>query len=418
MEIKGMRYSKKPSINEAKSKKGKAKWYVLVFVFLLLASGGIYTRAALTKPLPSLVTASKIINFPATSPPAMQWPTGVLSAFGATNNGVIGSSGDEQPRSIASIAKIITALAVIQEKPISSTDENIITFSASDEALYHQYASSDGSYVPIHAGDQLSEYRALEAMLLPSANNMADSLAVWAFGSMEAYTAYANNMVKGYGLLKTTVGEASGFNDTTLSTPSDLIVLGQKLMANTWLAQIVGTQNDNLPVLGKLYNTNQLLGGGVIGIKTGHTNTAGYCLLLAKELSLDKAHSVTVLSAVMGAGSSTDSFTKSDGLVKSIEAGFGTVLLFQKGASLGTVITPWGSRSDIIAESDVNIYGWKYNASAASITSTSISSTATTGTLAGTVTAKNDAGHIDTYDLVLKDSLKPPSVLWRLTHYF
>jgi D-alanyl-D-alanine carboxypeptidase (penicillin-binding protein 5/6) len=44
----------------------------------------------------------------------------------------------------------------------------------------------------VQLGEELSEYQALQALLLPSANNIAETLARWAFGSIDAYNAYAN----------------------------------------------------------------------------------------------------------------------------------------------------------------------------------------------------------------------------------
>ncbi|MDB5183021.1 MAG: peptidase D-alanyl-D-alanine carboxypeptidase 1, D-alanyl-D-alanine carboxypeptidase [Candidatus Saccharibacteria bacterium] len=419
MKTKRILYPASVTDTRIRAPKSKNHYYVLACLILFLALAAVYVHAALIKPLPMVSFASKTVTLPASTQPVTPWPAGVSAGFGTTTSGVLDTSpSSEQPRSIASIAKVITALAVTQKKPLSSDADNIITFSAADEELYHHYAASDGSYVPIHAGDQLSEYRALEAMLLPSANNMADSLAIWAFGSMDAYASYATNMVKSYGLKNTTITEASGFNDTVLSTPSDLIVLGQKLLANTELAQIVMQQNDTLPILGKLYNTNQLLGNGVNGIKTGHTTGAGYCLLLEKNIVIDSTHTVHAISAVLGAGSSNDSFSLSDSLIKSVQGDFGAVLIAPKNAVLGTIITPWGARSDIVATADVNTYGWKYTARTAQTSPLPVAGAASAGTAAGSITVKNDSGFTDSYNLVLKNSLKPPSKWWRLTHYF
>jgi len=76
----------------------------------------------------------------------------------------------------------------------------------------------------VSLGEKLSEYQALQAMLIPSGNNMADSFGRgWIFGSPEAYVTYANQMISTMGLNKTLVGDAaSGFGDSTTSTADEI----------------------------------------------------------------------------------------------------------------------------------------------------------------------------------------------------
>jgi D-alanyl-D-alanine carboxypeptidase (penicillin-binding protein 5/6) len=93
--------------------------------------------------------------------------------------------------------------------------------------------------VKVAAGEQISEYQALQAMLLPSANNMADSLARWAFGSPADYVTYANGIIKKMGLSHTVVGNTNGFDDTTTSTADDLVMIGLQAMRNPVIADIV-----------------------------------------------------------------------------------------------------------------------------------------------------------------------------------
>ena len=112
-------------------------------------------------------------------------------------------------------------------RPIAFSDKNrspgqqgpTITLSASDVALYNAYVAQQGSVVPVAAGEQISQYQMLQAIMLPSANNMADSLAIWAFGSLDAYATYANNYVARLGLSATHIGsDASGFAPNTISS--------------------------------------------------------------------------------------------------------------------------------------------------------------------------------------------------------
>ena len=113
-------------------------------------------------------------------------------------------------------------------------------------ALYDNYASQDGSVVVVSEGEQISEYQALQAMLLPSANNMADTLAVWAYGSMDNYLAYANNLATSLSLKQTHLADASGFSAQTVSSASDLVELAQTAMNDPVLTQIVSQRQADI----------------------------------------------------------------------------------------------------------------------------------------------------------------------------
>ncbi len=420
MEISRMRYpTNTVRVLPPKRKKlSKKTTFIALGIFIVGVLSYTYAYAAIHKPLrvftiPSVSLSSKVTVVP------VDWPTGVDAAVGSLTTGVLAQSKTvEEPRSIASIAKVITAIAVMRKKPITSTTETIITFTNADQALYEKYATSDGSNIAVSTGDQLSEYQALEAMLLPSANNMADSLAIWAFGSLDSYTTYANDMVRSFGLTKTSVGEASGFNDTVLSTPSELIVLGQKLMADPLLAQIVKEQSTTLPTVGIINNTNQLLNSGASGIKTGHTATAGYCLLLIKNYQISATYTTSIITAVLGASTAEDSFVISDGLVTNAQKNFGTNQVIPKHTAISIIQTPWGNKSTIETSVAVVAYGWKAMPRKAITKPMQIKAPAKAGSIVGLITTFNDGGYEQNYDIVLASAIYSPSVWWRLTHYF
>ena len=153
------------------------------------------------------------------------------------------------------------------------------------------------------AGHPLTERQALEAMLLPSANNVADTTAIWAFGSLQNYQTYANNMVKRLGLTHTVVGsDASGLNPSTQSTASNLVMLGEIALQHPVIAQVVAMQQtSNLPVAGVQPNYNRAVTEhGYTGIKLGESDEAGITLLLATNTNF-KGKTITFVSAILGA---------------------------------------------------------------------------------------------------------------------
>ena len=389
--------------------------FIIAPILLVLISS--YSFVAVRKPLPP---PSVKISAPATStqPTEIPWPDVAQSAVGIKGLGVVAQSDKiEQPRSIASIAKAITALAVMNKKPITSTADTIITLSAEDEALYRRYVAIGGSTIAVSAGTQLSQYHAIEAMMLPSANNMADSLAIWAFGSIEAYNTYANEMVKGYGMNKTTVGGPSGFDDNVLSTASDVVLLGEKLLENTFLARIVSTKSEMIPGIGLTSNTNQLLGGTYTGIKTGHTTDAGYCLLLSKTISAGGKEAM-LISAVLGAPNSAASFTTSSGLAEAAQPHFLDRPVVAKDTVVGTYKEAWGAASEVIASNTLTSIGWDNSPGQSVSKITSPRGPQSDNTVVGTLSIKDYDGAEKSVGLKIKNQVMPPSVWWRLTHYF
>src|SRR5258708_40122528 len=90
------------------------------------------------------------------------------------------------------------------------------------------------------------------------------------------------------GMGATHYADVSGFSPLSVSIPSDLIRLGQTAMLQPVLAQIVAQSQATLPVAGVVHNLDTLLGQeGGVGIKTGHTDQAGGCFVMAADLTDD-----------------------------------------------------------------------------------------------------------------------------------
>lgn len=234
----------------------------------------------------------------------VSWPHNVLAAaVGVQDGGVIASQNDTKPRPIASIAKLITALAILEKHPLSN-DEDMgpyIPITEADEQLYRDYVAKNGTVVLVKAGVPVPERDALEAMLLPSANNFADTTAIWAFGSLQNYHTYANAMLKRLGLNDTTVGvDASGLDPSTKSTASDLVRLGEIALKNPTIAHIVALPAANIPYAGDIPNYNVMVTKyGYTGLKPGESVEAGNTLLFSTDQTIDGVNR-TIVGAILG----------------------------------------------------------------------------------------------------------------------
>ncbi|TFB99362.1 D-alanyl-D-alanine carboxypeptidase [Cryobacterium adonitolivorans] len=382
---------------------------VILAAVAYLTSSGLApvssTAAALTEP-PALTQAAV----------APAWPDLGAGAIGAVGfDGVLGSTGDQASVPIASITKMVTALVILDAKPLTGDEPGPdITFTDDDVDIYYDAIAEDGSVAPVSAGQVLSQREAFETMLIPSANNYSVSLAVWAFGSVDAYLAAAADYLAANGLTGTTVADTSGISAQSVSSPADLVAIGELVMANPALASIVAMPTADIPTVGTVTNTNKLLGvDGVDGIKTGTTDEAGACLLFAVDVPVGDT-SVTLVGVVLGGDTHSELNESVLSLIESVKPGFRTVTLVEAGTSFGTFTTPWGQSGQAVAEASESAVVWS---------DTPIESTVDVRALA--LGEKGDSvGSVEvtvgsetvTVPLVLDQTITDPGPFWRWTH--
>lgn len=277
-------------------------------------------------------------------------------------DGTIVSSDDynsEAPKikPTASTAKMILALAIMQKKPfkIGETGE-IITIDQEMYNTYVYYLTHNGSNTKVQVGETLSEYDALMGVLLSSSNNLADNLAIWAFGSIDEYREYATNMLSKWGVINTTIGiDACGFDPSTTSTAEDLAIIGTKLMEEPVLSEIVATKEYDLPVTGMIKNTNKLLGqNNISGIKTGYIGDAsGYCLVTGY-----KEGDSNITTALLGAPTREKSFADSLRLIAKMQELIKDTTVVEAGDLVGHYYSWWTGQINIFADEKLNLVGW------------------------------------------------------------
>jgi D-alanyl-D-alanine carboxypeptidase (penicillin-binding protein 5/6) len=254
------------------------------------------------------------------------WPTTGVAAIGTVEDGVLArSAAREKQRPIASMAKVIAALAILDKQPLMlGQSGESYTITADDVADYQTEVARGGSTVQVHEGMVLSQYQAMQMILLASANNIADMLVERTFGSEEEYVAYAQDMLQRNGFSQTVIADASGYDSSTVSTPSEMVALGIEALTNPVIAEIVAQQQARIPGVGYIQNTNTLLGvDGVVGLKTGTTDEAGSCLLFAGRYTAEDGRKVTIVGVVMGSENATAVFLDSERLLASAKQGLG-----------------------------------------------------------------------------------------------
>jgi D-alanyl-D-alanine carboxypeptidase (penicillin-binding protein 5/6) len=289
----------------------------------------------------------------------IRWPGYGQAALGAKDYGLLETYGAQQAVPMASVAKAFTALAVLKQKPLKpGQDGPVITLTQTDLDSYESYFSRGGSLVPVALGEQITQRQALQALMLPSANNMADTLARWAFGSTDKYVSYANSFAGSVGLKNTRIADASGFSSETVSSAEDLVKLGRLVLANPTLSEIVAQDQAVIPVAGTIRSTNWLLGTeGINGIKTGNTDEAGGCYLFSAQRTIG-GKPVQVIGAIMGAPSLIEAIRSARVLLVSADSGFVNSKVAAKNQKVGEYVLPWGKKVPFAVAEDVSITTW------------------------------------------------------------
>lgn len=390
---------------------------VVVFGTLIaLLAAFAYVVGSLVAPVPATaaVTAhDKTIVQPAAQ---LAWPGYGSSAVVAPDYpGASASTGSDASVPIASVTKTVTALVILDKKPLNGTEDGPdIAFTQRDVDIWNQVVAAGGSWAPVVAGTSLTEKQALEAMLLPSANNYAISLANWAYGSTSAYVDAANTWLSQHGFTGTKIVTPDGLDPRNVSTTKDLIGIGKLVLASPALSAIVSQKNVTLPGAGSQDNTNTLLGfEGMDGIKTGNTDEAGNCLLFSAQLPVGDTK-VRVIGVVLGAPTHDDLWAGVKSLLTSVKAGFHQVTAVQKGQTFGTYKTAWGASSKLIATETKTFLVWSDTPIAVDLQTRPLSSGFKGDILGqGTFTLN---GKTETVPLALATDVPDPGFGWRLAH--
>jgi D-alanyl-D-alanine carboxypeptidase (penicillin-binding protein 5/6) len=226
----------------------------------------------------------------------------VMPQDGLAEPHVLAASGGNAPVPIASVTKVMTAYIILRDHPLVAGQSGPqITVTAAEAGAFGRQRAEQQSLVKLRAGQRLTQRQALQALLIASANNVAQILARWDAGSSAAFVAKMNETARDLGMSKTRFTDPSGLDESTVSTASDLLRLAAASLAVPELIDIAGMKRATIPGAGTITNYNTLLGRrGVFGIKTGSTTAAGGCLMFAADRPVKGGGRVVVVGAVLG----------------------------------------------------------------------------------------------------------------------
>jgi len=229
---------------------------------------------------------------PATAAPSVpEISAGSAIVVNAANGDVLYARSPDRRRAIASTTKLMTALLTLE------------SVSLNDRFAAVRYRAAPAEVtIGLRPGERMTVRDLMRALLLPSANDAAATLAEGVAGSRSRFVRMMNRRARQLGLDHTHYSNPVGLDvGRNYSSAADLVTLARQLRRNAFFRRTTNMPEARLrsgdhprPVV----NRDDLVAKYrfVNGIKTGHTNKAGYVLV-----GSGTKHGVAVISAVLGA---------------------------------------------------------------------------------------------------------------------
>lgn len=198
-----------------------------------------------------------------------------------------------EPASITKVMTVYVAFDTIRQKRASfDTDVPI------SEKAWRQGIDSSESRMFLEVGKTAKFGDLLRGIIIQSGNDAAVAIAESLGGTEEGFAQIMNHYAQTLGMKDTHYADASGMPDPQhYTTARDISTLSRALIRNFPESYKIFAEREFTYHKIRQYNRNGLLGRdpSVDGIKTGHTNSAGYCLAASA-----KRGNMRLISVVMG----------------------------------------------------------------------------------------------------------------------
>lgn len=229
-------------------------------------------------------------------------------------------------RSPASVTKIMTVLLIME----AIKNGNI---TLEDEVVTSAHAKSmGGSQVYLEEGEKQTVDTLIKCIMVSSGNDASVAMAEYIGGSEEGFVAKMNARAAELGMENTHFVDCCGLTDSDehYTTPRDIAIMSRELLLNfpqiqdyttIWMDNITHVTRQGTSEFG-LSNTNKLLRSydGCIGLKTGSTSKAKFCVSAAA-----RRNGITLISVIMAG---PDSKTRFKNAATLLNYGFGICNLY------------------------------------------------------------------------------------------
>ncbi|MFI6806346.1 D-alanyl-D-alanine carboxypeptidase [Streptomyces luteogriseus] len=348
------------------------------------------------------------------------WPADGQAALDVQGIGTFGSSGEQKPVPIASVAKVMTAYVILRDHRLKSGEDGPKILI--DQAAQDQSDAGQESTVDVTKGDRITEREALESILIASANNVARLLARWDAGSEKAFVQKMNDAAKDLGMKNTTYTDPSGLNNTTVSTAVDQVKLAKAAMQQPAFRE-VATMMSYVDYKQKKHdNWNRLVGyNDVTGIKTGTTTSAlGNLVFAARKDVNGETHRIIGAVVRQPAGGPDNTILgaalhEGDKLIRAAQGALESATILKKGDVVGYADDGLGGRTPVAVTEDVTAVGWAGLSVKLTFAGDDLPHTAKAGTKVGTLTVGDGTTSAVKVPVALQKNLTEPGFAAKLT---
>lgn len=263
---------------------------------------------------------------PARQPPEIRARSAVLVDLDTGQVLFALAPGEKRP--VASLTKIMTAYLVMTR----TRPTDIVT--VSPNAASGRAVGISG--LGLVAGERISVQELLYALMLQSANDAAVALAEHVGGTVEGFVEQMNEAAVELGATRTRFASPNGLDDTGYSSARDLTRITRAAYELPGFAGIVATRFHQIPAPEGdprvVQNRNALLWlyPGAVGVKTGFTSAAGFCMVATADRG-----NVRLLAVVLGEPG--EPFSDAAALLSHGFAAYERRPLIAEGEDLGTV---------------------------------------------------------------------------------
>jgi D-alanyl-D-alanine carboxypeptidase (penicillin-binding protein 5/6) len=253
---------------------------------------------------------------------------------------IIAEQDADKPVEPASITKLMTAYAIFKEMRAGKiTLSDMVTIS---EKAWR----TPGSRMFVEVGKQVSVEDLMQGMIVQSGNDATVALAEYVAGTEDSFAALMNRYAAALGLKGSHFVNSTGLPDPQhYMTAHDIALVAAAIIREFpeyyhWYSQKKFTYNDITQ-----YNRNKLLwrDDSVDGMKTGHTDSAGYCLVTSA-----KKDDMRLISVVLGTDSEKARADASQALLNYGFRFYETHKLYDAGKQLATARI-WKGESDTVS---------------------------------------------------------------------
>jgi serine-type D-Ala-D-Ala carboxypeptidase (penicillin-binding protein 5/6) len=395
----------------------------LVAIGLVVVVVGAGAAIQLTRPLPRPAVHSVFVG-PSRVPgvaPVIPWPAKGEAAVAVPALGVDIDSATEPSVPIASLTKLMTAYLILTDHPLAPDAQGpVVQLTAGDQAEAAADQAAGATSVPVAPGEQLSERQLLDGLLVHSANNLADVLARWDAGSVSAFVQKMNQTAAALGMRATHYADADGLSTATVSSADDQLRVAGADMDLPTFAAVVGQRSVRLPIAGVLSNYVTSVGiDGIVGVKSGFTQAAMGCLVLAAERDVG-GRLVLILAAVTGQPGANPLAAANVAdlrLIGAVGSGLTVVPISARGTAVATVTTPWSAgRVSATTTSALTLVGWPGQQLDVRVTIDPLRPGASSGTRVATLSASAGPER-DAVDVTSEGKISVPTWSWRLLRH-